>query len=343
MRLILSGLAAAIALFLAGPALAAADPCAPPPAGSSAGKPLIARFMGVSTVLLDDGSTQILFDGFFTRRGLLRSGFGWIRSDPATVEKNLDRAGIDQRLKAVFVAHGHVDHALDVPVIIDRHETAMIVGTRSVDVYVKGRGRAHKICVIDKGERTFKVGDFTITAISSPHGTPDLFPRQTKGEFGETFWAPRLGSGGENLAFLVTHGARSVLIHPSATAAETLYCGRSADVVFLGVGQMNRKSWNYIDAYFRRTLDQTGADLVIPIHWDNFGRSLDEGLRPLPFPLDNVGKTRTALLAFAGDRKIRYFEPPTFQPLELDALLPAARRGPVPCEPRAPTRPSSGD
>lgn len=41
--------------------------------GSSAPQPnrLTARFMGVGTVLIDDGTTAILSDGFFTRPGKL--------------------------------------------------------------------------------------------------------------------------------------------------------------------------------------------------------------------------------------------------------------------------------
>ena len=45
--------------------------------------PLGVTFLGVSTLLFDDGASAILFDGFFSRPSLLRVGLGRIAPDEA--------------------------------------------------------------------------------------------------------------------------------------------------------------------------------------------------------------------------------------------------------------------
>src|SRR4051794_40085522 len=76
---------------------------APSPAESRA------MFLGVSTLLFDDGETAVLTDGFFSRPGVVRTFIGRVRPDKRRIEAALARAGID-KLAAVFVVHSHYDH-----------------------------------------------------------------------------------------------------------------------------------------------------------------------------------------------------------------------------------------
>ena len=59
-----------------------------PPAPPGRGAPRTV-FLGVSTILLDDGDTAILTDGFFSRPGLLRMRFGRLRPDRARIAAGL--------------------------------------------------------------------------------------------------------------------------------------------------------------------------------------------------------------------------------------------------------------
>ncbi|GAA14891.1 hypothetical protein GOALK_118_00090 [Gordonia alkanivorans NBRC 16433] len=68
----------------------------------------------MSTMLLTDGATTILTDGFFTRPGLPRVRAGRIRPDRKKIRAALNRFGIGA-VDAVFVVHSHYDHALDAP------------------------------------------------------------------------------------------------------------------------------------------------------------------------------------------------------------------------------------
>ena len=70
-------------------------------------------FLGTGTLLFDDGETQLMTDGFFSRPSLLKVIRGKIETDPKVVDAALKRAGV-MNLKALFVAHSHYDHAFDV-------------------------------------------------------------------------------------------------------------------------------------------------------------------------------------------------------------------------------------
>jgi len=73
---------------------------------------LMARFFGVGTVVLDDGETAIMTDGFFSRPGKLQLLAARIAPDEERIARGLQRGGISW-LAAVLVAHSHHDHAMD--------------------------------------------------------------------------------------------------------------------------------------------------------------------------------------------------------------------------------------
>ena len=76
-------------------------------------------FLGVSTVLVDDGETALLTDGYFSRPSMGRVLLGRLTPDEARIDAALHRAGID-RLAVVAPVHTHFDHALDSPAVVRR-------------------------------------------------------------------------------------------------------------------------------------------------------------------------------------------------------------------------------
>ena len=87
---------------------------------------------------------------------------------------------------------------------------------------------------------------------------------------------------GSNYSFLLRHPQGNILIVPSANFIRGLFKDERAEVVFLGIGVLGKQSDEFIQTYWNEVVRATGAKLVIPIHWDDFTRSLDEPLRPLP-------------------------------------------------------------
>src|SRR5437870_5232391 len=71
-----------------------------------AGREVTVTFLGVSTLLFDDGETAIMTDGFFTRPSLTTVLFERLAPDAKRIDDGLERAGV-HRLAAVLVAHSH--------------------------------------------------------------------------------------------------------------------------------------------------------------------------------------------------------------------------------------------
>ena len=106
-----------------------------PPAAADA--PLSVTWLGGSTLLIDDGESAVLTDGFFSRPGLARVGLGRIAPSAARIDGCLARAGV-RRLAAVLPVHTHYDHALDSAVVAERTGATLIGGESAANV---GRGR----------------------------------------------------------------------------------------------------------------------------------------------------------------------------------------------------------
>jgi L-ascorbate metabolism protein UlaG (beta-lactamase superfamily) len=143
-RLLLLPLLAALAAsawlayrFTARPSLAPYVSLALPPAPAKFDG-LRVTFLGVSSLLLDDGQTAVLTDGFFTRPPGRVVFFGRIAPDPDLVARSLERAGIS-KLAAVIALHSHYDQVLDSPEVA-RRTGAILVGSASTANVGRGWG-----------------------------------------------------------------------------------------------------------------------------------------------------------------------------------------------------------
>ena len=97
---------------------------------------LSVTFLGVSTLLLDDGTSALMTDGFFSRPGLGRVALGTIAPEIERIDACLPRAGID-RLEAVLPVHSHFDHVMDSAVVAARTGATLVGGASTANV---GRG-----------------------------------------------------------------------------------------------------------------------------------------------------------------------------------------------------------
>lgn len=98
--------------------------------------PLTVTWMGVATLLLDDGSSALLTDGYFSRPSLARLAIRKVSPSPQRVDGCLARAKISQ-LAAVIPVHTHIDHVLDSALVADRTGAQLVGGESAAQV---GRG-----------------------------------------------------------------------------------------------------------------------------------------------------------------------------------------------------------
>ena len=141
--------------------LPAAD--APPAPGTG----VRITFLGVSTILINDGETALLTDGFFSRPSLAKVALGRIEPDREVIAHWLERAGVD-RLAAVLVVHSHYDHAMDAPEVA-RRTGAVLVGSESTANVGRGWGLDETRLRVPEPGEPMRFGDFVVTLIRSKH------------------------------------------------------------------------------------------------------------------------------------------------------------------------------
>ncbi|WP_200932731.1 MBL fold metallo-hydrolase [Williamsia sp. Leaf354] len=253
---------------------------------------LQATYFGTSSILLTDGTTSLLTDGFFSRPPLLRVRFGRVSPDLTRIADTLTRAHIDT-LDAVLVAHSHLDHAMDAPEVARRTGATMYGSESTMNV---GRGWGldeDSMRVIDGGDE-IAMGDFVVRVFVGEHSPGDFAP----GVISDPLTPPCRAKDyrtGACYSFLVTHPDHTVLIHPSANFVPHAFDGLDVDTLYLGIGGLGAQTTQFQDDYWRHVVDATDPSLIVPVHWDNFGRSLDRPMRPLPFFVDRFARSRDLL------------------------------------------------
>ena len=256
-------------------------------------------FLGVSTLLLDDGDRAVMTDGFFSRPPLWKVAFGRLAPNPTRIDSALARLGLGgahnrRRLAAVLPVHTHFDHVMDSAEVADR-TGAVVVGGESAANVCRGAGLGDdQIHVVTPGEPV-SCGGFTLTFLESQHCPPDRFP----GHITEPVLPPVKAAAykcGDAWSIIVEHSTgRSALVQGSAGFVSGTLSGRRADVAYLGVGQLGVLDEDYLRSYWAQTVQAVGARRVVLIHWDDFFRPLDKPLRALPYAGDDLRVTLRVL------------------------------------------------
>jgi L-ascorbate metabolism protein UlaG (beta-lactamase superfamily) len=256
-----------------------------------------------------------MFDGFFSRPSLLRVALRPIPPHHDRIDAALHHIGFGdgrRQLGAVIPVHTHFDHALDSAVVAAR-TGATVVGGESAANVARGGGLAEdRVRVVADGEPA-AYGAFTLDFVVSEHCPPDRFP----GTIGAPVVPPVKATAyrcGEAWSVLVRHtGGRSALVQGSAGFVPGALHGRSADVAYLGVGQLGIQSEDYIRTYWEETVAAVGARRVVLIHWDDFFRDLAQPLRALPLMGDDLDVTMRILEEKASQQQVALHFPTVFQ------------------------------
>lgn len=248
---------------------------------------LSVTWMGVATLLIDDGSSALMTDGYFSRPGLAKIAAGKVAPSPARVDGCLARAKVS-RLAAVIPVHTHIDHVLDSALVADR-TGAQLIGGQSAANVGRGYGLPENRIVVAVDGQPIRLGDYEITLVESHHCPPDRYP----GAIDEPLITPVKASAyrcGESWSTLVGHRptGRRLLIQGSAGFVKGALAAYRADAVYLSVGQLGLQPRSYLVDYWAETVRAVRARRVILIHWDDFFRPLTKPLRALPYAGDDL-------------------------------------------------------
>ena len=284
-------------------------------------------WLGVATLLFDDGETQILIDGFVSRPGVMdivmRRRVG--NDIPLINEVLLDYD--TQRLAAIIPAHSHYDHAMDIGAIANRSD-ASIVGSESTANIARGAGVPSDQLVITETGQVHEFGEFRISLIEVPHA-PVGWRGATPGAgtIDEPLQVPaRVGDWreGGSYAIVLEHPQGTAIVQGSAGFNERAFENVRADVVLLGVMQLRSLGRSYAERYWQAIVTRTGARRVLPIHFDDFTAPFGD-IRLPPRIIDDFTETSRWLTEFrrTWDQDVSLILPAFGEPMAIYAVEPS--------------------
>ena len=229
-------------------------------------------WLGVATILFDDGQTQILVDAFVSRPSLFDVVLQKeVSSDIPKINEVMHDFGM-RRLAAIIPTHSHYDHAMDVGAVANR-SSASILGSESTANVARGAGVPEdQILVVEPGQ-TYDFGQFNVTLYESSHAPigwrgatplPGTIDEPLEMPAPITAWRE-----GGSYSIVISHPQGTALVQGSAGYAETQLEDVEADVVFLSIGMLESLGRDYAANYWRELVTSTGATHVIPVHFDD--------------------------------------------------------------------------
>lgn len=288
-------------------------------------------FLGTSTVLISDGDTHLLTDGYFSRVSIPEL-FAPMSPNKARITNALSEAGI-HKLDAIAVLHTHFDHVMDSGVVAQLTD-AQVLGSSSTAMAVKGSGLNTERITTVQTHYPYQFGDFTLTFVPASHvPLPGAIENWTgKGEITEPVTPPAwIGEWeeGQSYGLVVQHPQARIPIQGSAGMQPGELDRYQADYALVATASLGKQSEAYKDAYFEETVAAVGAHTIIPVHWDNFFSELTTDVKPLPWFMDNLEDSFQALTRrHHGDFKVlRPFQslllaPPVAEPAAAAAPSP---------------------
>lgn len=290
-----------------------------PPSAVSPGK-MSATFLGVTTVLFDDGETAILTDGFFTRPGPFKLLTGKIEPHREVIAAQLRHAGI-RKLAAVIVNHSNYDHVMDAPEVA-KMTGAMLIGSASTANVGRGWDLPESQIYVPKLGEPMRFGQFEVRMLPSGHVPGG---RWALGEIIAPLHPPASPSDyrdGGSYALLINHAGRNMLMNASAGFVSGALKDVRADIVFLGIGTLGRQGLDYQEDYWREVVTAVHARRVIAVHWDNSTVPLDRPMVPLPRQFDDLDVTMRFLTGHGVKDNVEIRLPVVWQPFDPFIDLP---------------------
>lgn len=233
------------------------DPLAPTPGAINV------TYLGASTLLFDDGETQVLVDPFISEGGTAGTS-----PDRALIDVTLKQVNAS-RVRAILVSR--MDDRIRDATYIARKTGATLFGATPVLAAGRADGIPANQLASSLAGAIAKVGKFRIEEIASrPAPAPKGRPAAVRGEHASGYAAD----------FVLRKGSRSILVKPSANFIPGALHHVDADVLFLATGTLGEQTPFFQDLYYQQTVGETHPGLVIPIQWDDPTQPLSRTLAP---------------------------------------------------------------
>lgn len=236
------------------------------------------KYVGISTILITDGKTHLMTDGFFSRPSSLRFLLSKVSPEKENIGWSLNKLGV-KKLEAVFAVHSHFDHAMDSPEVV-KQTNALLIGSESTANIGRGWGLKENQIKVFKHRQPMQFGDFKVTPILSKHFEfPDSDILKGDQNIRKPLVPPVKAMdykmGGAYVLYF-EHPKGNFLIQGSAGFIKDDLKNFKADIVFLGIGGLGSQTKAYQENYFKEVVDMLEAKKVFIIHWEDFFSPIDK-------------------------------------------------------------------
>jgi L-ascorbate metabolism protein UlaG (beta-lactamase superfamily) len=262
-------------------------------------------FLGVTSLLIDDGCNAIMIDGFFSRPDVSPiNGFASLQPNESRIVDSLHALRVSllgewtlrrtKRLRAVIVNHSHYDHAMDSPIIAQK-TGAKLVGSESVGNIAEGYNlgstdgtipplgfSTQDFVLIQEGVAQ-SFGGFNVTLVRTGHlkvqnplTGADVVPYD--GTIGSGFSPPQMlrdYKEGGTFAIFVARQGKTIMVQGSAGFSAGALANHHADVAYIAIGGLSSRPSAEQDSYWDETVATTTPQRIFPIHADNLRVAID--------------------------------------------------------------------
>lgn len=239
-------------------------------------------FFGVSTLLLDDGETQLLIDGFFTRYSMFDALTKALQSDTTEINKAL-KAFQMNRVRGIFPTHSHYDHAFDIAHVAHKTGATVFGSVSSLNIARGGNVSEEQLQPITPNEK-IQLGKFSVQIIPSIH-SPGNALKDNNVIISTPIRQPAkmdAYSEGGSFDYFIEHNGNTLYIKPSPNFIPGALSELRADVLFMGIATVSKQSEEWRDKFYKHTVGALQPKILIPLHWDNFFLPQSGQLQMLP-------------------------------------------------------------
>jgi L-ascorbate metabolism protein UlaG (beta-lactamase superfamily) len=254
------------------------------------------RWLGITTIYLSDGKTNLLFDAAITHASLWDYlPFATFETNTSEVDYWLNRCQI-KTLSALVVNHAHIDHASDVSYLAKKF-SAEVYGSSSIKQIALGQGVSAQLIHTIHASEHFQVGDFHVEVFHTPHAAHFLDLIFMDGDIEKplplktSVWDYKVG---DTYSFLVKHPLGNILFQSIGRMEDTDPL-KDVKVDWLFISIANRRSTEEI---IEKRFIPSSAKKIIPLHYDNFFYPLQREGKPSELLGVNLEEFKSKTKAF---------------------------------------------
>jgi L-ascorbate metabolism protein UlaG (beta-lactamase superfamily) len=258
------------------------------------------QWLGAGGLVIRDGETAFMVDGFFSRPGLARLFFSKIQPQEDRIRQGIQAADI-ARLDAVITTGSRFDQAMDAP-FLARHFHAPLIGSPSTANIARGAGLPEALIRTVKPESSIRLGDFRLHFLPARAMPMPPLIEQLLGA-GESIEQPlvppaRVGAwkSGTAMTLHIQHPDGSILIKSDAGFQAGQLAGLHADLALLSVAGLNDRSPAYQRQYVKHVIRAARSRHIVVYNWDDIFQPVSRDVPPRPRLLDDFPETFTRLL-----------------------------------------------